>query len=139
MRMIIIYDLAMNRKLQVKAREIMLLALHKRYVLALVAGFFLSGAALADGVPVISIHNAQFEPRELLIAPGVRTQVVIRNQDAIPAEFESYDLSREVVVPAHGEVSFFVGPAEPGRYEFFNDFNRDMKGAIVVKPAAGGH
>ncbi len=139
MRMIIIYHLAMCRKFQVKTRGIMLLAFHRQYVLALIAGVFLSGAVLAEETPIISIHNAQFEPRELVIAPGVRTQVVIRNQDAIPAEFESYDLSREVVVPAHGEVSFFVGPAEPGRYEFFNDFNRDMKGAIVVKPVAGGH
>ncbi|MHB8353233.1 MAG: cupredoxin domain-containing protein [Burkholderiales bacterium] len=117
----------------------MMLVFHKRNILAIFVGVFLSSAALADGVPVILIHNAQFEPRELIIAPGVRTQVVVRNQDAIPAEFESYDLSREVVVPAHGEVSFFVGPAEAGRYEFFNDFNRDMKGVIVVKAAVGGH
>jgi plastocyanin len=116
----------------------MLLAFYKRNLLVLFAGVCLSGAAFADGAPIITIHNAQFEPRELVIAPGVRTQIVIRNQDAIPAEFESYDLSREVVVPAHGEISFFVGPAEAGRYEFFNDFNRDMKGAIVVKPVAGG-
>jgi plastocyanin len=116
----------------------MMLAFHKRNILALFAGVCLSGMALADGAPVITVHNARFEPSELVIAPGVRTQIVVRNQDAIPAEFESYDLSREVVVPAHGEVSFFVGPVEAGRYEFFNDFNRDMKGVIVVKAAAGG-
>lgn len=138
MRMIIIYDWSIDVKFQVKAKKIMLLALYKRNLLVLLAGLFLSGAALADDIPVISIHNAQFEPRELVIAPGVRTRVVIRNQDAVPAEFESYDLSREVVVPAHGEVSFFVGPVEAGRYEFFNDFNHDMKGTVVVKPAAGG-
>ncbi len=116
----------------------MLLAYRKQNLLALCAGLCLSAAAFAEGAPVITIHNAQFEPRELVIAPGVRTPILIRNQDAIPAEFESYDLSREVVVPAHGEVSVFVGPAEAGRYEFFNDFNHDMKGAIVVKPATGG-
>ncbi len=137
MRMIIIYDGPMHVKPKIKAREIMVLAFHKRNVLAMFAGVCLSGMALADGAPVITIHNARFEPDELVIAQGVRTQVLIRNQDAIPAEFESYDLSREVVVPAHGEVSFFVGPAEAGRYEFFNDFNRDMKGVVVVKPAAG--
>ncbi len=139
MRMIIIYDSPILTQSRIKAKEIMLLAYHKQNVLALCIGLCLSAVAFAEGAPVITIHNAQFEPRELVIAPGVRTPIVIRNQDAIPAEFESYDLSREVVVPAHGEVSVFVGPVEAGRYEFFNDFNHDMKGAIVVKPATGGH
>ena len=29
--------------------------------------------------------------------------------------------------------SVFVGPLEPGRYEFFDDFNRAARGFIVVK------
>ncbi len=117
----------------------MVLARHWKLVMIAALGITPLLSWAADTVPVILIHNAQFEPGELVIAPGVRTQLIVRNLDAIPAEFESYDLSREVVVAAHGEVSFYVGPVNPGRYEFFNDFNHKMKGTIIVKSAAEGH
>ncbi len=116
----------------------MVLARHWGFVMIAAMGVYPLISGATDAVPVISIHNAQFEPRELAIAPGVRTQIIVRNLDAIPAEFESYDLSREVIVPAHGEISLYVGPVDPGRYEFFNDFNRSMKGAIIVKSAGEG-
>ncbi len=85
--------------------------------------------------PVLALHNGQFEPRELALPQGVKVKLIVRNMDDAPAEFESYDLSREVVVAAHGEVAMYVGPLQPGNYEFFNDFNRAMQGKIVVKPA----
>jgi hypothetical protein len=97
-----------------------------------------SGIALAvEMPPLLTMHDGQFEPKQLEIASGVKVKLVVRNLDAIPAEFESYDLSREIVVPGHGEIEVYVGPLEPGRYEFFNDFNHDMQGAVVVKPAKG--
>ena len=69
-----------------------------------------------------------------MLPAGVRVRLVLRNQDAMPAEFESYDLSREVIVPGNKEVAIYVGPLEAGNYQFFNDFNHQMKGAIVAKP-----
>lgn len=97
-----------------------------------------SGTALAaEEPPLLTMHNKQFEPQQLEVPGGVKVKLVVRNQDAMPAEFESYDLSREVMVPAHGEIEVYVGPLEPGRYEFFNDFNHDMQGVVVVKPANG--
>ena len=104
----------------------------------LVCLFSISGAAFAaEAPPLLTMHNGQFEPKQLELPAGVKVKLVVRNLDAVPAEFESYDLSREVVVRGQGEVEVYVGPLEPGRYEFFNDFNHDMKGAVVVKPAAG--
>jgi Cupredoxin-like domain len=97
-----------------------------------------SGIAFAAEAPtVLLMHNKQFEPKQLEVPGGVKVKLVVRNMDAIPAEFESYDLSREIVVPGHSEIEVYVGPLEPGRYEFFNDFNHDMQGAVVVKPAKG--
>jgi len=97
-----------------------------------------SGTAFAAGEPpVLLMQNKQFVPKQLELPSGVKIKLVVRNQDAMPAEFESYDLSREVMVPAHGEIEVYVGPLEPGRYEFFNDFNHDMQGVVVVKPANG--
>lgn len=94
-------------------------------------------AARAD--VLLTLHAGQFEPRQLEIPAGTKTRVVLRNQDPLPAEFESEALSREVLVPAHAEVAFYVGPLDPGQYDFFNDFNHAMKGQVLVNALAGGH
>jgi len=111
-----------------------------RFVLTMFCAGLLAvpAVALSTGeAPVLLMHDKQFEPKQLEVPAGVKVKLVVRNQDAIPAEFESYDLSREVVVPGHSEIEVYIGPLEPGRYEFFNDFNHDMQGAVVVKPAKG--
>ncbi len=95
--------------------------------------FALSGnASAADSPPVLVLHNNQFEPRELALPEGVKTKLIVRNLDNMPAEFESFDLSREVVIAGHGEATIYVGPLEAGNYKFFNDFNPAMQGAITV-------
>lgn len=110
-------------------------------VAALVAGTlaapgltYAADATPADP-PVLALRNSQFEPKELAIPAGIKVKLVVRNMDEAPAEFESYDLSREVVVAAHGEAAVYIGPLQPGKYQFFNDFNRSMQGMIVAKPA----
>lgn len=106
-------------------------------VICIVACIFsMPGFALASDPLVLSIHDGHFEPEQLVIPAGIKVELVIRNLDAMPAEFESTDLSREIVVRSHGEAKIFVGPLDPGSYHFFNDFNRDMQGTIVAKPAA---
>ncbi|MHB8405330.1 MAG: cupredoxin domain-containing protein [Gammaproteobacteria bacterium] len=78
------------------------------------------------------IHNQQFTPQELPLPVDTKIKLVVHNQDSLPAEFESYDLSREVVVPGHSSVTVFIGPLSPGRYNFFNDFNHAAQGWVVV-------
>ncbi len=98
----------------------------------------LSAASLSPASPMILVlRDNQFEPRELALPEGVKVKLVVRNQDAVPAEFESFDLSREVIVAGHGEATVYIGPLQPGRYQFFNDFNRGVQGAVVVKHASG--
>jgi hypothetical protein len=48
-------------------------------------------------------------------------------------EFESNVLKVEKVVPANGEGIVRVGPLKAGRYEFFDDFNKENKGILVVE------
>jgi len=112
----------------------------------LLATFFILLSALlglnnpafaADAPPaILIIHNGQFEPEKLILPSRVKMKLTIRNQDAIPLEFESYDLSREVVIPAHNEVSIYIGPLDPGIYKYFNDLNHAMTGSIEVREAA---
>ncbi|MGA8863720.1 MAG: cupredoxin domain-containing protein [Gallionella sp.] len=102
----------------------------------IVAGIFaMPGFAFAADPLVLAIHDGQFEPKQLVLPSGIKLELVIRNLGALPAEFESSDLSREVIVRGHGEVKIFIGPLDPGSYHFFNDFNHDMQGTIVAKPA----
>ena len=100
---------------------------------ALLGAAFCAGAA--DLPPVqITIKNQAFAPAEVHVPAGVKVQLHIVNGDDLPAEFESSDLSREIVVPAHKDVKVYIGPLDAGRYRFFNDFHQESQGYVVVDP-----
>jgi hypothetical protein len=56
----------------------------------------------------------------------------IRNLDATAMEFESVTLRVEKVVAPNGEGVINLRPLQPGRYNFFDDFNPQTKGTLVV-------
>ncbi len=94
----------------------------------------IAAPALADNPAVaIAIRDHQFVPAEVAIPAGSKIELVIRNEQPTPAEFESTSLHREKVVTPAGSVSVFVGPLSPGRYEFFDDFHPETRGFVVVK------
>jgi plastocyanin len=110
--------------------------------LAFIAGIFAISSfayAVDESAVILVIHNQKFEPTTLLLPAGVKVKIIIRNQDPMPVEFESHDLSREIIVRGHGESPVYIGPIETGSYQFFNDFNRNMQGLIVVAPTGKGH
>ena len=91
------------------------------------------GAASADNAPLeIGIKAQAFVPAEIHVPAGVKVELHIVNDDALPAEFESTDLSREIVVPAHKDVKIYIGPLDAGRYRFFNDFHQESEGYVVA-------
>jgi hypothetical protein len=105
--------------------------------LALSAAFLAASAlASADNAPVdIHIRAQAFAPAELSVPTDVKVELHVINDDDLPAEFESYDLSREIVVPAHSQVKVFIGPLKAGRYRFFNDFHQESEGYVVAGDA----
>jgi plastocyanin len=106
-------------------------------LLASTAALFLAlaaTAAFADTPQVaITIQAHRFVPSEVQIPAGAKIELLVRNQDATPSEFESTQLHREKVVTAGQQISVFVGPLEPGHYEFFDDFHPQTRGQLVVK------
>jgi plastocyanin len=96
---------------------------------------FATASAAADGPIRIDIKAQAFTPAEIHIPAGVKVELRIVNDDDLPAEFESTDFSREIVVPGHREVKLFIGPLQPGRYRFFNDFHQESEGWVVVGAA----
>jgi plastocyanin len=90
--------------------------------------------ALAD-VPsfAITIKNDQFVPSEVQIPAGVKVKLVVRNENATTSEFESTQFHREKVVTPGEAIDVFVGPLDPGSYEFFDDFHPQTRGHLIVK------
>jgi hypothetical protein len=105
-------------------------ALAGLFLLTLVAS---ATAQTASGPVTITVRDNKFEPNEVSIPAGVKAELVIRNQQQKPAEFESVSLKREKVIPPGRSVSIFVGPLKAGRYEFTDDFHPATKGVLVVK------
>ena len=111
--------------------------------LALVAALLVALAAVVvalaapafaqEPTVTIAIKDHQFVPSEVPIPAGVRVELTIRNEQATPAEFESTSLHREKVVAPGSSASVFVGPLQPGRYEFFDDFHPASRGVLVVR------
>ena len=93
-----------------------------------------AGSALAEDTRVvIAIKDRQFVPSDVEIPAGTKVALVVRNQDKTTSEFESVELHREKVVPPGGGITLYVGPLDPGRYEFFDDFHPETRGHLVVK------
>ena len=99
---------------------------------------------LALGVPLLAqadeatyaltIKDHRFAPTEIEIPAGKKITLIVKNLDATPEEFESLELHREKVVTGGQEITVYIGPLRPGRYEFFGDFNpQTARGHIVAK------
>ncbi len=79
------------------------------------------------------IRGQAFVPKTLTIPAGKTVKIMVRNEDTLPAEFESYDFNRETVIPGGSEVPVYVGPLKPGTYKFFNDFHPTSTGTLIVR------
>ena len=103
--------------------------------LLLVSLLFPRIAFAADADFALTAKDGHFLPAEIAIPTGIKVKLTLKNQDGTPIEFESTDLSREVIVPGNSETTIYIGPLNQGSYQFYNDFDREMLGTIVAKPA----
>jgi hypothetical protein len=103
------------------------------FTFAAICGFFISAAAHADDF-ILTLKDNAFVPQELEVPANQKVKLKVKNLDATPAEFESHDLQREKIIRGNSEAVVFIGPLEPGRYEFFDEFHMDTtRGTIIVK------
>ena len=102
-------------------------------VVLLLFGF---GSALAQSQYTnveIVVKDKKFVPAELKVPANARIVIQVKNQDAVAMEFESKALKVEKVVAPNSEGVVRVGPLQPGKYEFFDDFNLSNRGTLVVE------
>lgn len=105
-----------------------------RYRLIAVLTFALaSSASLADDF-VITISEHRFSPAELEVPAGQKIKLRVINQDSTPEEFESYSLNREKIIPGNSQGIIFIGPLQPGNYDYFGEFHEDTaQGRIIAR------
>ena len=91
-------------------------------------------AQAADPTFSLTLKDHKFTPSELTIPANTRVRLVVKNEDATAAEFESDDFKAEKVVPANHEVTVIVGPLKAGTYEFHDEYHEEQsKSRLIVK------
>ncbi len=99
---------------------------------------FSMAAASAAGADefTLTIKNHAFEPKEITVPAGKKIKLLVVNQDATPAEFESKPLGREKIIPGKSTATIQLGPLKPGRYSFVEEYHENdaaAQGTIIVK------
>lgn len=108
-----------------------------KHLLTLLALCLATAHALASTEEfTLTIKNHSFEPKEIKIPAEKKVKIVVVNQDATPAEFESKTLNREKVISGKSSAVIHLGPLKPGRYGFVEEYHETEAGAqgtIVVE------
>jgi len=92
------------------------------------------GAAAAPQDYAVIIKNHRFEPAEIIVPAGQKIKLVVDNQDATPEEFESHAMNREKVIPGRSKASIWIGPLNPGSYDFVGEYHEDTaRGKVIAK------
>jgi hypothetical protein len=81
----------------------------------------------------VSVKNHKFQPAELHAPANVPIVITVKNLDSSRMEFESTTLRVEKVIGGNGQATVRIRPLAPGRYEFYDDFNQQADGVLVVR------
>ena len=81
----------------------------------------------------VSVKNHKFQPAELHAPANVPIVITVKNLDSSRMEFESVTLRVEQVIAGNSQAAIRIRPLGPGRYEFFDDFNQQADGVLVVR------
>lgn len=82
----------------------------------------------------LTIRDHRFEPAELKVPAGAKVKLLVSNEDATPEEFESHALNREKVIAGKAKATIWVGPLQPGRYDFVGEFHeKTAKGVLIAE------
>ncbi|HKS84189.1 MAG TPA: cupredoxin domain-containing protein [Pseudolabrys sp.] len=87
----------------------------------------------ASHTVTVTVKNHRFQPAQIHAPANRPIQIRIKNLDPSRMEFESDTLHVEKVIGANGEGVVEIKPQAPGRYEFYDDFNQQSTGVLVVR------
>jgi hypothetical protein len=81
----------------------------------------------------IAVKDHRFAPAEIRAPANRPLAIEVKNLDSAPMEFESVSLRVEKVIAPGGVGTVNVRPLAPGRYEFFDDFHPNTRGALTIQ------
>jgi hypothetical protein len=90
------------------------------------------GRAGDEPVFQIEMNDGVITPSRLEVPAKTRFKIIVKNTGKMPAEFESTELRKEVVVPAGSEAPMIIRTLDAGEYKFFDDFQPDAPPALLV-------
>lgn len=108
----------------------------KRLLSLALLSFAATAALAAADEFTLTIKDHAFAPKEITIPAGKKIKLLVVNQDATPAEFESKPLGREKVIPAKSTAIIKLGPLKPGRYPFVEEYHETeaaAQGTLIVE------
>ena len=108
----------------------------KRFLILVLLSCVAVTSFAGDNEFTLGINGHAFESKEITIPAGVKIKLMVVNKDSTPAEFESKALNREKMIPGKSTGIINLGPLEPGRYAFVEEYHENdaaAQGFIVVK------
>jgi hypothetical protein len=90
------------------------------------------GRAADEPVFQIEMHDGVITPSRIEVPAKTRFKIIVKNTGKMPAEFESTELRKEIVVPAGGEAPLIIRTLDAGEYKFFDDFQPSAPPALLI-------
>jgi hypothetical protein len=81
----------------------------------------------------IAVKDHRFAPAEIRAPANKPLAIEVKNLDSTPMEFESVSLRVEKVIASGAVGTVNIRPLAPGRYEFFDDFHPNTRGALTIQ------
>jgi hypothetical protein len=101
---------------------------------ALCFGLFCQSLLAAVEEYHVQLKDHLFFPSQITIPANQKVKLVIYNQDNTPEEFDSFSLNRDKVIFANNKATIFIGPLQPGEYDFFGEYNPNTaRGTVIVE------
>ncbi len=91
-----------------------------------------TGSAADEPVFQIEMKDGVITPARIEVPAKTRFKIIVKNTGKMPAEFESTELRKEVIVPAGGEAPLIIRTLDAGEYKFFDDFQPDAPPALLI-------
>ena len=103
-------------------------------ITALFFGLFCQSLLAAVAEYHVQLKDHLFFPSQIIIPANQKVKLVIHNQDDTPEEFDSFSLNRDKVIFAKNKAAIFIGPLQPGKYDFFGEYNPNTaRGTVIVE------
>jgi len=80
----------------------------------------------------IELKDGVVTPLQLEVPAKSRFKLVLKNRGQGPAEFESLELHKEVVVAPGATATLVIRTLDPGEYKFFDDFQPGAPAAVLI-------